>query len=83
MREPLHLQPRLDDENSHFLNAENSSFGLDAFAGTVGELIEEVAENLVVGWRNYAQAPDSELSPKALESKQVLLAAMDEVAIGR
>ena len=83
LRQPLHLQPRLGEENPHFLTVENSSLGLDAFAGTVSELVEEVAENLVVGWRNYAQAPDPELSPKARDLSYVLLAAMDQVPLGR
>ena len=82
LREPLHLQPRLGTEYPHFVTMEESRLGLDAFAGTVSELVDEVAESLVVGWRNYAQAADEELSPKALDLKRYLLAAMDEVPVG-
>lgn len=82
LHEPLRLQPRLDRENPYFLTVEEARFGLDAFAGTVSELVEEVAESLVVGWRNYAQTPDAELSRKALDLKRNLLAAMDEVPVG-
>jgi len=82
LREPLHLQPRLGAGNPHFLTVEEASSGLDAFAGTVSEIVEEVAESLVVGWRNYAQAPDAELSRKALSLKHNLLAAMDQVPVG-
>jgi hypothetical protein len=50
LREPLHLQPRLGVENPHFVTVEDTHFGLDAFAGTVSELVDEVAESLVAGW---------------------------------
>ena len=43
---------------------------MDAFAGTGGDLLDEVAEDLVVVWKNYAMAPDAHLSPKALELKR-------------
>ncbi len=82
LREPLHLQPRLGVENPHFVTVEESRLGLDAFAGTVSELVDEVAESLVMGWRNYAQAADEELSPKALDLKRSLLASKDEVPVG-
>ena len=82
LREPLHLQPRLGAANPHFLTVEETSLGLDAFAGTVSELVEEVAESLVFGWRNYAQAPVAELSLNALILKHSLLAAMDQVPVG-
>ncbi len=82
LREPLHLEPRLGVENPHFLTVEDPRLGLDAFAGTVSELVDEVNESLVVGWRNYAQAADEELSQKAIELKHSLLAAMDEVPVG-
>src|SRR5205085_1350173 len=48
LREPLHLQPRLADDNPHFLTVEDARLGLDAFAGTVSKLVDEVAESLVV-----------------------------------
>lgn len=82
LREPLHLQPRLSVENPRFVTIEETRLGLDAFAGTMSELVDGVAESLVVGWRNHALAPDEELSPKALELKHNLLAAMDEVPVG-
>ncbi len=82
-RQPLRLQPRLNDENPQFVIVEDSNLGLDAFAGTVSDLVEEVAESLVVGWKHYALASDRELSPKALELKRHLLAAMEDVSLAR
>ncbi|MBM3813926.1 MAG: hypothetical protein FJW20_20040 [Acidimicrobiia bacterium] len=76
----VRLQPRVDDVNPQFVRIEDQSLGLDAFAGTVSDLLDEVAEDLVVAWKHYAMAPDANLSPKALELKRRLLAAMEEVA---
>ncbi len=82
-KEPLRLQPRLNDDNPQFLVVEDSNLGLDAFAGTVSDFVDEVAESLVVGWKHYALASDAELAPKALELKHRLLTAIDEVPLGR
>lgn len=82
LRKPLHLQPKLGVENPHFVTIEEARLGLDAFAGTVSELVDEVAESLVFGWRNYASADEKDLSPKAIELKHSLRAAMYEVAVG-
>ena len=66
-KEAVRLQPRLNDDNPQFVSIEDPSLGLDAFAGTVSDLLDEVAEGLVVVWKHYAKAPDANLSPKALE----------------
>ncbi len=81
-KETVRLQPRLNDENPQFVSIEEPRLGLDAFAGTVSDLLDEVAEDLVVVWKHYAQAPDTTLSPKALELKYRLLAVMEEVPVG-
>jgi len=80
-KEAVRLQPRLNDDNPQFVSIEDPSLGLDAFAGTVSDLLDEVAEDLVVVWRHYAMAPDANLSPKALELKHRLLAAMEVVPV--
>lgn len=80
-RETIRLQPRLHDDNPQFVSIEEPRLGIDAFAGTVSDLLDEVAEELVVVWKHYAKAPDSDLSPKALDLKHSLLAAMDEVPL--
>ena len=81
-KDAVRLQPRVDDVNPQFVRIEDQSLGLDAFAGSVSDLLDEVAEDLVVAWKHYAMAPDAYLSPKALELKRRLLAAMEEVAAG-
>ncbi len=80
-KEAVRLQPHLNDDNPQFVSVEDSSLGLDAFAGTVSDLLDEVAEDLVVVWKHYAMAPDETLSPKALELKHRLLAVMEEVPV--
>jgi hypothetical protein len=81
-RQPAHLVPQLSEDNPQFVRIEEPSLGLDAFAGTVTDLVDEVAEDLVVVWKNYARAEDADLAPKALELKRRLLASLDEVPIG-
>jgi hypothetical protein len=80
-KETMRLQPRLNDDNPQFVSVEEPRLGLDAFAGTVSDLLDEVAEDLVVVWKHYAKAPDSDLSPKALDLKYRLLAVMEEVPL--
>ena len=80
-KEAVRLQPRLNDDTPQFVRVEDQSLGLDAFAGTVSDLLDEVAEDLVVVWRHYALASDADLSPKALELKHRLLAVMEEVPV--
>jgi hypothetical protein len=80
-KETVRLQPRLNQDNPQFVSVEEPRLGLDAFAGTVSDLLDEVAEDLVVVWRHYAKVPDSDLSPKALELKHCLLAALEEVPV--
>jgi hypothetical protein len=80
-KETVRLQPHLNEDNPQFVSIEEPRFGLDAFAGTVGDLLDEVAEDLVIVWKHYAKAPDSELSPRALELKRRLIAAMEEVPV--
>lgn len=75
--EPVQLKPRLNEDNPQFVNVEEPSLGLDAFAGMVSGLMDEVADDLVVVWQQYALAPDAELSLKALELKRRLLAAVE------
>ena len=50
--QPVQLQPpRLNEDNPQFVHVEEPSLGLDAFAGTVSDLMDEVAEDLVIAWK--------------------------------
>lgn len=80
-KEAVRLHPLLNDGNPQFVRVEGPSLGLDAFAGAVSDLLDEVAEDLVVLWKHYAMAPDANLSPKALELKHRLLAVREEVPV--
>jgi hypothetical protein len=41
-KETVRLQPRLDDDNPQFVSIEEPRLGLDAFAGTVSDLLDEL-----------------------------------------
>ena len=77
-RQTMLLQPKLVEDNPQFLAIEDAELGLDVFAGTIEELVEELSEDLTVLWLNYAKAADSDLTPQALEMKHRLLAALEE-----
>lgn len=81
-RSPIQLQPMLTADNPQFVRIEEPSLGLDVFAGTVDELLDELAEDLVVVWKHYASAGDADLSPRALELKNRLRNSLDEVPVG-
>lgn len=81
-KEAVLLQPRLSQDNPQFVRIEEPRLGLDAFAGTVSDLLDEVAEDLVVVWKHYARASDSELSLGALQLKARLIATIEEVPVG-
>ncbi len=83
LRAPVRLTPVLGEDNPQFLSIEEPRLGLNVFAGTVNDLMDEVAEDLVVVWKQFALAGDGELSPKALELKHRLLAGVEEVTIAR
>jgi hypothetical protein len=80
-RELVCLKPFRSSENRRYLRIEKPALGLDVFARTPATLLDEVAEALVLGWKQYALAPDNDLSPKALELKQRLLAAASEMTV--
>lgn len=82
LKEPLQLRPQIDEENPRYLCVSEPDLGLDVFAGTIDELMDEVAEDLVMVWKHYALAEDAELAPKALALKQRLLRMVEEVPVG-
>ena len=53
--------------------------GLDAFAETKVELVEEVRAQLAMLWKEYAMADDADLTESAQEVKRNLLATFEEV----
>ena len=77
-RTPLALEPTLDD-SKQLLCVEHADLGLCAFAQTREALANELAEQMAMLWREYAQANDTELDAPAQQLKQALLDRFVEV----
>ena len=74
--EPLRLTPVLDVETKSHVAVQDSRLGIHVFAETVPLLVEELAEQLTALWTGYAEYPDKDLTPKALERKRALISAV-------
>jgi hypothetical protein len=72
-KEPLWLEPELEKEDKQLIEVEYAALGLNAFARTREELIDEVCEQIAFLWDAYAQADDSKLTPEAQQLKEALL----------
>lgn len=77
-RQPLELAPTLDD-TGQLLCPQNESLGIDVFAPTRQDLLDELQEQVVMLWREYACAKPDELTPAAQKLRQHLLNALEEV----
>lgn len=77
-RRSLHLEPVLSD-NEQLICIERTEWSLDVFATTRSELFEELKEQLLMLWIEYAREEDGELSSPALAVKQKLNADWEEV----
>jgi len=75
---PRQIEPELS-EDKHYVCVQDATLGLDVFAGTISSLVDEVNEAIVMTWKAYALAADSELSPKAVALKYRLLETLEEV----
>jgi len=68
---PLTLEPALVEEDQ-LIMLKDDLLGIDVVAPTGEELAESLDEEILMLWRNYAMAHDSDLSPKALALKRNL-----------
>lgn len=68
---PLELALGFDDAN-RYVTATEESLRIDLAATAREELLELLNEEIDVQWRNYANVPDTELTPKARERKRAL-----------
>lgn len=72
------LTPVLDDtEQLYVINY--SELGLDAFAYTRQEITDDIKDDIIYLWEEYAKAEDNELSNDAKELKNKLLDSIEEV----
>ena len=76
-RTPLILAPFLN-ESKQLMCLENDTLGINVFAFTREQLLEELQEQLSALWFEYAIAEDEKLTPKALQLKRNLHDAIEE-----
>jgi hypothetical protein len=75
----VNLHPTLGS-NEQLLSLQHEPWGLDVFAPTRSELFDELKEQLLMLWMEYAREQDDALSEPALLVKRALLAQFKEVA---
>ena len=78
--EPLFLIPVLDEDSGQLFTVCDDSLGIDAFAETRAQLVEEVREQLAFMWQEYALADDETLTESAQKVKAILRASFKEVS---
>lgn len=76
--EPLVLEVFLD-ESKQLLCAEHPSLDIDVYAFTREDLLEELREQVIMLWQEYALADPDELTPRARDLRSRLLEAIQEV----
>lgn len=75
---PLVLEPT-QEESRQLLCVTDTTIGLDVFAASREHLLAEIQEQLAMLWQEFAQAPDDELTAKALILKTALRSRFSEV----
>ncbi len=79
LRQPLELQPFLDDESQQYLCVAAPEIGLDAFALNRQQLFDEIHEQLGMLWVEYAQEANERLDNQAQRLKEALKNLIEEV----
>ena len=75
------LEPA-SDETQQLICVSDAELGIDAFAHTRDDLVNELSEQIGMLWLEYALAEDDALDGMAIRLKQALLAAFSEVPHG-
>lgn len=77
-RQQLTLQPA-SNESFQLLSLQHDDLGIDVYAPTRDGLLNELHDQIVMLWDEYALADYGTLSPKAAALKKTLLANIEEV----
>jgi hypothetical protein len=79
---PLTLEPTMDEESGQLYILTDKELGIDVFAQTRENVIDELAEQLVFQWDSYAREVPERLTPGARRLREALLKRMreDEIA---
>lgn len=72
------FEPELT-EDQQLLLLSTAELGIDVYAATRDDLYTALLEEIDLLWRNYALAPDDDLSDAAVRLKQNLLATITEI----
>jgi hypothetical protein len=78
-KQPLILQPKLDEESSQLYVVEASELTLLAYAQTREQLLQEIGEQVAFMWDTYVKESEDCLAPDALRLRQRLLEDVWEV----
>jgi hypothetical protein len=80
-REPLTLVPKLT-ESQQLMFLEDETFGIEVFAPSRSELLEELKEQVIMLWTEYATEDDDNLSDLAKALKKRLLSFWEAASNG-
>lgn len=72
-RNPLHVHVSMDTESGQICIGENEDLGMVVYGEHMGDLLEEVRNDLAWRWTNIALAPDDELASDARRIKAAFL----------
>jgi hypothetical protein len=79
-KDEVAIEPEID-ESQQLMILREDQLGIDVVASTREELFQGLVNEIEILWRNYAMAPDAELSPAARRLKRRLLDAIEERVI--
>ncbi len=74
--EPLQFAPQLDEEGKQLLVIDKPDLGLNVFARTREELVEEISEQVAFLWDEFALAEEDSLTPEAQKLRNAILKAV-------
>jgi hypothetical protein len=75
---PLKLEPTMDDESGQLYTLVDSNLGIDVFARTREQLVDELAEQVFFTWDAYANEAPEKLTSAARRLRETILGRMRE-----
>jgi hypothetical protein len=75
---PLVLEPTLDEESGQLYTVIDQDLGIDVFATSREQLVEELAEQLLFAWDAYARGAPENLTSAARRLRDALLSRIRE-----
>ncbi len=75
---PLVLEPTLDEESGQLYTVIDQDLGIDVFATSREQLVEELAEQLLFAWDAYARRAPENLASAARRLRDALLSRIRE-----